>query len=63
MSRIFAITLTLTPTLALAHPGDHGDLGFVAGLTHALSQSYHLGIAVAVLVGPVVVWRLVRGRR
>ena len=63
MTRILAISLTLTPTLVLAHPGDHGGLGFMAAMDHALTQSSHIIGAVAVLLVPVLVHRLIRGRK
>ena len=63
MTRILTIFLTLTPAMALAHPGDHGSLGFRAAMDHALTQSSHVIGALAVLLVPVLLYRLIRGRR
>jgi urease accessory protein len=42
-----AMTLLLTPTIALAHPG-HGDNGLVAGISHPLGGLDHLLAMLAV---------------
>jgi urease accessory protein len=42
-----ALTLLLTPALALAHPG-HGDNGLVAGISHPLGGLDHLLAMLAV---------------
>jgi urease accessory protein len=42
-----ALALTLLPTLALAHPGDHDHASFLAGLLHPLTGLDHLLAMVA----------------
>jgi hypothetical protein len=53
---IFLLAL-LAPTAAAAHVGDHSH----AGLSHFFGDPLHLALlVVAVVVMPIVIWRLVR---
>jgi hydrogenase/urease accessory protein HupE len=60
MKRIVA--LSLIPTAALAHEGDHSHGGFFGNLRHLLTEPDHLAMmATAVLLVGVLVW-LRKGR-
>lgn len=55
MKRLFA--LTLFPTAALAHEGDHSHNGFFGNLSHLLTAPDHLAMmATAALLIGVLVW-------
>ena len=58
----FAIAL-LTPTLALAHPGDHSTMTFAQGMRHLLTEPDHLAMMAALAVVAVGGWGLLRARR
>jgi hydrogenase/urease accessory protein HupE len=62
MKRIFPVAL-LTPTAALAHPGDHGGFSVQAILTHLLSEPDHLALAVAAVALPLVLVYRARKRK
>lgn len=60
MKRIVA--LSLIPTAALAHEGDHSHNGFFTNLRHLLTEPDHLAMmATAALIIGVLVW-LRKGR-
>ena len=60
MKRIVA--LSLLPTAAFAHPGDHSAIKATEGLGHLLSEPDHLTmIALAALLVGLLIW-LRRGR-
>jgi hydrogenase/urease accessory protein HupE len=58
----FAIAL-LTPTLALAHPGDHSAMTFAQGMRHLFTEPDHLAMMAALAVVAVGGWGLLRARR
>jgi hypothetical protein len=51
------LIVTLVSSTASAHPGEHHDLGLLAGLTHLLTE-HALPVALAVIVGGLLVRRL-----
>jgi hydrogenase/urease accessory protein HupE len=54
MKRLTALLFTL-PSVAMAHPGNHSDLG----LRHLLTQPDHLAmLAAGIVVAIVVVYKL-----
>ena len=53
----------LTPTLALAHPGDHSAMGFTQALHHLFSEPDHLAMMAALAVVAVGGWGFLRARR
>ena len=56
MKRITSV-LALLPSVALAHPGDHGPAGVVANLRHVLTEADHLALlAVMVAVAAALIW-------
>lgn len=61
MKRIIAL-LTLLPTAALAHPGDHSHSGFFTNLRHILTEPDHLAMLAAAAVAVAVVLYLRKGR-
>lgn len=60
MKRIIA--LSLLPTAAFAHAGDHGHGGFWANLRHLISEPDHLGMLAVAAVAVAVVIYLRKGR-
>ena len=53
----------LTPTLALAHPGDHSAMTFAQGMRHLFSEPDHLAMMGALAVVAVGGWGFLRARR
>lgn len=64
LNRLLTAAAALSPTLALAHPGEHGG-GFIHGLGHVLSEPDHLAVvfALAALIGSGVWLRRVLRKR
>ncbi len=62
MKRI--ILLTLIPTAALAHEGNHAQLGFFGNLHHLLSEPDHLAMlaTATALVAAVLYFRKGRAK-
>ncbi len=61
MKRITAM-LTLLPSAALAHPGDHSHSAFFANLRHILTEPDHLAMLAAAAVAVAVVLYLRKDR-
>ena len=53
-SRLLALILTLAPTAAFAHPGDHGHMAAMAVVRHLLTEPDHLATLGAGAVGLLV---------
>ena len=52
----------LTPTLALAHPGDHWTMSLAQGMHHLFTEPDHLGMIAAVAAVAAGGW-IMRTRR
>ncbi|MBC7142387.1 MAG: hypothetical protein H5U18_09580 [Rhodobacteraceae bacterium] len=57
-----ATAALLTPTLAHAHAGDHGEAGIGSLVAHALSEPDHALILAVVVAVPLVAWAVARRR-
>ncbi|WP_298608284.1 hypothetical protein [uncultured Thiothrix sp.] len=59
---LIALSALFSSTAALAHPGQHGALGWSELAEHLVSSPYHsIGLfAVGALITAVVVWRVKR---
>ena len=63
MKRILTTMAFLSPSAALAHPGEHARLSVGAFLTHLVSEPDHVALIVAALAVPVLVARRFRARK